>query len=212
MSGGIGVDYTLEDNLAQMPRPYVQFIMDPQEKRDAEGKVSVVDVIMVKVTAQGSKDTLYKPALDWFETLDQNAQNDRIPQNWPSLYREAYEKFKKGEELPVDGYPIKNWPGCTPAQRKTILGMGILTVEDLAKANDQVQTALGMAGGLLVRSAKAWVEQNQGGAAMAGRLRDLEGQNQLLQSSLEEAQKAMKELKAKVDAMAPAPANQPKVS
>ena len=186
-----------------MPRPYVQFSMEAVEVRKTDGSVASEDVVYVRVTAQGSKDVLFKPATDWFETLDNNAKNDRCPASWPRLYREAYEAFKKGEELPVDGYPIKNWPACTAAQRKNILALGVLTVEDLARANTQVREQLGLAGHALIESAKAWVAENNGAGALAGRVRELEAANQTLLESLENLKKSNQELVAKVAALSP---------
>lgn len=163
-----GVDYFA--NPDQQPRPYVRFEMRPKEGKDAEGKATLVDEAWALITPAGSKDTLEKPVEDWLRDVKNHADAGRVPANWPHQYRDAFEAWKKGEELPVHGFPIKRWAPLTPSQREAVLRTNTFTVEDLALANDELVGRIGMGGRVLVDMAKAWIEDRKGAGALAGQL------------------------------------------
>jgi hypothetical protein len=62
----------------------------------------------------------------------------------PHLPFRAYEAWKDGQEIPLNGTDLKNWPGVTPAQLKTCQAATIKTIEDLANANADAVRKLGM--------------------------------------------------------------------
>lgn len=41
----------------------------------------------------------------------------------------AYEAYKRGQDIPLDGTPLAAWAGVTPEQAALLRGMGIKTVE-----------------------------------------------------------------------------------
>lgn len=168
MNADLPPDYQADSS--KMPRPYVTFEMRPQETRDAEGKVTYTDVAWAKVMAPGTRDVLEKKADDWVAGLRQHADGGRIPSTWPDEYANALKSFIKGEELPVHGTPIRTWPPLTPAQRKAVLGANVLTVEDLANANDEMKTRIGMGANNLVQIAQTWVKDAAGPGALAAKL------------------------------------------
>ena len=144
------------------PRPYVRFELRPTEDRgqtSPDGISHMIDVPWAVVSAAGSRDTLEKPATEWIESLDKHAQNDRIPREWPAEYREAFRLWKLGQEMPLHGTPIKSWPPLSPAQRKNIIDAGVLTIEALAGANDEVLARVGMGAQSLRQIAKKWLEE-----------------------------------------------------
>jgi hypothetical protein len=129
------------------PRPYVQFITRPIEDRSVtspDGVTKMKDVHFVLVRAPGAKDTLEKGAEDWLKQLEVYAKDERVPSTWPREYRIAFEEWKKTGELPSHGTPIKTWTPPSPAQRANILNAGVLTVEDLADANDEIRSRIGI--------------------------------------------------------------------
>lgn len=159
----------------QPQRPYVQFEFRPMENRAAklaDGQERFTDVAWAIVRAPGSKDSVEKVAEDWLTQLDAYARDQRIPPQWPSEYRNAFELWKRGEEVPVTGTAIKTWSAPTPAQRKSILAAGVLTVEDLAVANEQILGALGMNAHMLKRMAQSWLEEAKNKGATAAQLAD----------------------------------------
>lgn len=50
----------------------------------------------------------------------------------------AYEAWKKGHEVPVDGTPLAAWPGVTAEQADVLRSFGMRTVEEIAQATDSI--------------------------------------------------------------------------
>lgn len=48
----------------------------------------------------------------------------------------AYAAFKQGMEAPLEGMPLKEWPGCTRGEVEMLAHFRIRTVEELAAIND----------------------------------------------------------------------------
>tara|TARA_R110000824_G_scaffold87622_1_gene215964 strand:- start:6036 stop:6662 length:627 start_codon:yes stop_codon:yes gene_type:complete len=69
----------------------------------------------------------------------------------------AYDAWKEGRDLPVNGIDLKNWPGVTPAQLKMCQGISVRTVENLAECNADTLRKLGMGGVALKDKAAAYL-------------------------------------------------------
>lgn len=54
----------------------------------------------------------------------------------------AYEAWKAGTELPVDGTPLAAWAGVTPEQARFLNAMGLRTVESVRDMGDKEIEAL----------------------------------------------------------------------
>lgn len=176
-----------QNNQREEARPFVQFEMRAQEDRSVvspDGVTHTIDVPWAIVRAPGSRDSLEKPAREWLEQLKQYAHNDRIPRSWPRDYSEAFELWLKGEEPPTFGTAIKSWPPLSPAQRKNLIAQGVLTVEALSKANEEIVARLGMGGRNLVALATTWLAESASKGTLA--------------QSLEAAQVRIKELETLV--------------
>lgn len=141
--------------------PYVTFekraMEDKKASREA-GQTIYKDVNWVLVVPPYSKDCFEHKVEKWFEQVQKNVRNGRTPQMWLDRWKEGYEKWKQGEEIPLNGTSVKNWPAITQAQCKTLLAANILTIEDLAQVNDQGLRRLGMGGLELKNKAKAYVQ------------------------------------------------------
>lgn len=79
--------------------------------------------------------------------------NDRIR----SEYRVEYEAWKRNEDVPVSGHPVRDWPSVSERQRALLAAAGILSVEQLAEISDSIVQNLGMDGHLLRDKARAWL-------------------------------------------------------
>lgn len=149
----------------------------------AEGRYIAQDVDFAIITPIGSKDRIPRQVDDWLKQLEQQAREGRIPQQWVGQYKSAYEAWKRGEEPPLAGTPIKGWALLSPAQQANVIGANILTVEDLAQANDEAQRRIGMGSLELRDKAIAWLKAakdlgpvTQENAAMRVELRTLQEQ------------------------------------
>ena len=74
--------------------------------------------------------------VEWIEVMHPGSQNSvpscRVRQHHIDFYHEAYEAFKRGEEVPLEGFPITEWAPISRAVSETLKGMGVHTVEALA--------------------------------------------------------------------------------
>jgi hypothetical protein len=126
---------------------YVRFERRPIEDRNASlrnGHFTTVDVDYAVITPPGSKDQIPREVKSWFAYLDQQTLEERIPVEWVDKYKLAYEKWKKGEEIPLDGVAIKGWGLLSPAQQVNLIALGIQTVEQLADLNEEMKGRIGL--------------------------------------------------------------------
>lgn len=199
--------------LDRKDRPaYVRFERKAKEDKKASlaaGHYVGKDVDFVYVTPPYSKDILIFEVEAWLKQLNHDMSRGRLPQEWVQNYRKAYEAWKRGEELPPEGTPIKGWGVISPAQQETLIRMQILTVEDLAAVNDEGGKRIGMGWVDLKNKAKAWLAQlkdkgplTQEMAAIKAENRELHTQVNTLQGQVEALLSA-----AKVEREVQPPAN-----
>lgn len=188
--------------------PYVQFEVRGVEDRTtqiAEGRYATKDVIFAVITPAGSRDKFEKVAVDWLSDMAQQVQQERLPVQWLEHYRRLFEAFKTGQELPENGTSIREWPPLSPAQVKMLLDLRIRTVEDLAAANEEAISRLGMGGRNLKQKAIDWLAAASGigkGVEAAAALRV---ENEQLKLTLERVQAELQALERRVIALSGAP-------
>jgi hypothetical protein len=181
----------MQPTMMQERPPYVEFKRSTAERRypvlDEEGKphpqagqLYYVDVDLVKITQIGGKDTVEKVVDDWLENCKVNVQAQRMPREWLMHYELTYEKFKLGQEVPIQGTPIRNWPLLTPAQVENCTSRGIRAVEDLAAANEQTLNALGMGSRALKQQAVDYLAMQKDSAPLVEQLNALRVQVEAL--------------------------------
>lgn len=179
---------------ARDERPaYVRFEKRPLEDRNASIKAGHwvgTDQEFVLITPPGSKDCVERLVADWLPSLDLAVKDGRLTAGLAARYNQAYEFWKKGEEIPLTGTAIKGWPVLSPAQQKTCIdGANIRTVEDLAQANGEALTRLGMGAHEMVQKAQAWLKAATSlgtvvalNAALTTKVMQLEGQIKALEA------------------------------
>lgn len=164
------------------PRPpFVRFERRSLEKRKPveEGGLSYFqDVDFALITPLGDKDTRERIVTDWFAQLEQDMLNDRVPPQWVEAFKAKYEAFKSGQELPPEGTPIKTWPAATPSEVRLCLSLNVLTVEDLAEANETLLGRLGMGSRALKQRAVTYLAEKTGAGAVAEEMAALKVQNE----------------------------------
>lgn len=182
---------------------YVRFEMRAKEDRAAtiaNGHFTTKDVEYALITPPNSRDCVEQEIPVWLNQLDVDVRNGRIPPNWAKSYKAQYEAWKRGEEIPVDGVPIKGWAMLSPSQQQNLLQIGIRTVEDLAAMNDESMRRYGMGALDIKTKAVAWLKTAKSGVAKATQeIAALKAENKSLKESLEEQGKALAELKRRLD-------------
>ena len=149
--------------------PHIRFENVAVEDRDgsiAAGHPVFKEVAHVIITPIGSRDSVTKEVNEWLQQTQQQVSEDRLPASWAQNFRSAYEHWKAGEELPVNGSPIRTWPGASVSEIAACKAVHVLTVEDLAQANDETVRRLGMGGLELKKRALRFLDEAHG----AGRL------------------------------------------
>lgn len=165
---------------------YVKFERVAVENKSASleaGHYVAMDVDMANITPPFSKDIFKIKVKNWFNQLAVDEQNGRIPPEWVKSYKEKYAAWQQGQELPLDGTPIKGWGVISPAQQETLIAMHVLTVEDLALMNDEGVKRVGMGGLDLKSKAKAWLAQLIDKGALTIQMASLESENRILKTN-----------------------------
>lgn len=147
--------------------PYIRFEQRAEEDRNEtirQKKLVLKDVNYVVIHPPGSKDTVEKIASEWLDHCEQQASQSPPlwPMEWVHAHRQKYEDFKNGLEVKPDGFSIRQWPAISKAQAENIVMAGILTVEDMAAANEQTLNRVGMGARAIKDRAKAWLESSKG--------------------------------------------------
>lgn len=183
--------------------PYVVFEFRAVEDREAsikEGVYVAKDVLFALITPRGSKDRVERVASEWLTHVESQAEQGRVPAEWPEMFRRKMEAFLRNEEIPEIGTPIKNWRGVSPAQIQVLLHAGITTVEALAALNEEGLHRLGLGGRGMKNLAVNWVKSQETGIP-AAKLTALETENAALRERAKTLETSVEELTKRLDAL-----------
>jgi hypothetical protein len=178
---------------------YIRFEIVPIEDKAASlatGHYVAKDIEYALITPPYSKDVFKIKVPQWKLNMQQDVSNGRLPEQWMHGYLKAYEMWKKGQEMPLNGTAIKGWGVISPAQQETLIRMSILTVEDLAAVNDEGLRRIGMGAGDLKNKAKGWLSQLQDKGPLTQEIASVRNENAILKgavASLEIQVKALME-------------------
>jgi len=164
------------ENPDQAP-PRLEFEYRPVEDRAktlASGGYATKDVAFVLVHRPGSKDVHEEDAEAWGRKLAERARQGLVPTSWVGDFQRIFEAWKKGGEIPVEGTPIRTWPGLKPSEVKMIIAAGFLTVEQLASANDVEAGSIGLQAIEYRNRARKYIEAATGPGKMVENLKAME--------------------------------------
>ena len=159
--------------------PYVRFEIRSEEDRQASidaGHYVGKDIHYALITPMGSKDCIERKVDEWFDKLKQDVSEGRCPREWLATFKEIYKEWCEGREAPVNGTPVTDWPPLSPTQVKTLLSLHVRTVEDLAVANEEVITRIGMGARALKQRAIDWLSSASSTGKVSGELTALKAQ------------------------------------
>jgi hypothetical protein len=155
----------MQIGIQEAKAPWVQFERRAVEDRNASieaGHYVAKDVDFVMITPYGSKDMIDRVAAEWFEAMAKEVEQQRYPQEWLTAFKNKFAAWKEGKETPLEGTSLLNWPVISPSQLLNCQALHILTVEQLAGANEEVLKRLGMGGRSLVDKAKDYLATAKG--------------------------------------------------
>lgn len=168
-----------------------------------QGRYVAKDIDYAIVTPMGSKDRIPRLVDEWFPYLEVQVRQERFPAEWLRAFKEAYKRWKEDQQMPENGTPISQWPPASPAMVKNMLTWNVRTVEDLAVANEETLSRLGMGARDLKRRAEEWLRSASNVGQSSERISAL--QMQLDQANAANAllREQLSHLAARVDALAP---------
>lgn len=181
---------------------YVRFERRAVEDRSVpsiNGRWPKRDVDYAKVTPPYSRDVFEQVAHEWLAQMAVEVRNSRLPEEWYDRYVQTYEKWKVGQEVPLNGEPIKGWGVISPAQQSNLIALNILTVEDLAAVNDEGCRRIGMGAAELRDKAKAWLSQMADKGPLTQENAMLKGENIALKGENESLKVRVKDLSERLE-------------
>ena len=180
-------------------RPFVQFERVPVENILAsreQGHYVAFDQDRAFITPPGSKDKMIYDVQTWFANLEADVKNQRIPREWVDAYHKQYDYWKQGQEMPLEGVPIRGWGMISPAQQETLIRLHVLTVEALAIANEELIRRIGMGGMGMKNKADAWLKETKGKGKLTMEMAALKKENEVLKASLANLESKIERLNA----------------
>jgi len=163
-----------------------------------EGRYIARDVDMVTVRQIGATDSVVFEVDGWLAQNKIEVSNGRLPKEHADLYATSYERWKSGQEIPLEGTPIKTWPVISPAQVEALVRVGLRTVEDLASLNDEGLRKIGMGAVELRQKAKAWMAAAQDKGKLTQDMTALQRTNEQLHNTVATLTAKMEALQAEM--------------
>ena len=185
--------------------PYVSFTTKVQEDKGKSkklGRYIAKDVDFACVTPIGSRDIQFEELPEWWEKLDQQVRAGRYPANWLAQWKSAYDAWKAGQEIPIDGTPVKGWAMISPAQQEMLIQANVRTVEDLSKATADALKHIGMGAITLKRMATTWITQAKDRGPLTKELSDVQRENDQLKVTVASLEEKMESLKKEMASLA----------
>lgn len=183
--------------------PLIRFERRAIEDRAATieaGHLVEKDQDWVVVQQLGSQNTTEHVATDWLAHMEKESRDrpKQMPSRWVEGFRAAFEAWKKGEDMVVDGTSIKNWVAISKADVGNLLRIGVQSIEDCAAMNEETMKRVGMGARAIKQKAIAWVQARQENG-VAAELDLLRSQVEADKLEKDEMRKQLAELRAMVD-------------
>jgi hypothetical protein len=177
--------------IAQARPPFVEFKQiakhDPKRSEELGYRVTK-NVDMAFIMQPGSRDQVEIEAEAWLNSIKRkmlDAAPDAYPQEWVDGFRKKYEMWKEGNEAPLNGTSVKEWPVLSPAQVQNFIALGLLTIEDVAAMTEEAMGRYGMGGRELREKAREWISRKELTANALKENEELKGLVAELKSRLE---------------------------
>lgn len=155
-------------------------------------------VVMACITPAGSKDVVEKIAEEWLDQIKGKALRGEYPLEWSNFFRAQFDEWKKGNELPREGTPVKTWAMITQEQSRRLIAVGYTTVEDLAQVPDSALGQIGLDGRYLRDLARGWIQEAEDKGVNARRIAEQQVQIDELERANGEMLAQIKTLRAEL--------------
>jgi hypothetical protein len=124
---------------------------------------------------------------------DDDGKRDAFIKHRWSMIAPAYDAWKGGREIPVNGTALAMWPGVSEDQAQVLRQLGVKTVEEVAAMTDSTVAKVPFPNAReLPKQAKMFLD-NTDKADTINRISVLEDQNKVLQEELAAAMDLLKQ-------------------
>lgn len=123
---------------------------------------------------------------------DEGKKIDFLRYRWEQIER-AYNAWKEGHEIPVEGTPLAAWAGLNQAQAEAFRALGIKAVEQIATMPEAVMSRVQLPGVRDIKAQAIAFLESSDRSSTANRLTELEAQNSVLTERLEAAMALLEE-------------------
>lgn len=147
--------FTLEGTTLDNSNLYVEFYTDALEipyRSEKEGRPVFETVEMVRIMVPGDMNNIIEV---------------RVTEEHKQRYAQQYARFKAGEEAPIEGTPLEQWPLVNKAQIKEAQHFNVRTVEQVAELSDSFVAKIGMGWQGLRKQAQNWLKNAKDGAVVS---------------------------------------------
>jgi len=195
-------DVIASSQLTSKDMPHVRYETTPVEdvpRTKADGVMRFKNQDYAVETMPGGKATNIFKIENFFERKAEELKSGRILPEWLTHWQSTYELYKKGQEIPLDGTPIRGWKLITGAQQEELIRLNIMTVEALAHLTDEGMRNVGMGALTLKRKAQAWIAQNESHEAGAIKLNTLQRENDTLKETVAAMEEKLEALAKQVE-------------
>lgn len=134
---------------------YVEFYTDALEipyRSEKEGRPVFETVEMIRIMVPGDMNNIIEV---------------RVTEEHKQRYSQQYARFKAGEEAPIEGTPLEQWPLVNKAQIKEAQHFNVRTVEQVAELSDSFVAKIGMGWQGLRKQAQNWLKNAKDGAVVS---------------------------------------------
>lgn len=197
----VAYEVTATPSVSTKDMPFVTYYTETIEdvlRTNKEGRMCFKDQDFALITQPGGKSNNKERIETFFSKMEAELKSGRVHPDWIRAWRANYELYKKGQEIPLDGTPIRGWKLLPGSVQEELIRLNVLTVENLATLPDEGINAVGMGCREWQRRAQAWLAQNEsreGGAlkmadltrqmeALAGQVKSLTEKNDELERAL----------------------------
>lgn len=195
MFGSIGV-------MSKEVLPHIRFETRTEEDRNLSieaGHIVYKDVDWIIVTPHGARDSNEDRAEAWIEKKGAAARQGTYDIELLKQIRKAYEAYKEGKELPVEGTPLAMLPHLfTPSEIANCKTLNIFSLEVLAQANEETIARLGMGGREMKNRAKKAMEHADNGSGAALQISALQQENSDLKERMHDLENVIRDLQAQM--------------
>ena len=195
MFGSIGV-------MSKEVLPHIRFETRTEEDRNQSieaGRIIYKDVDWIIVTPHGARDSNEDRAVEWIAKKSESVRQGVFDPEMLKQIRKAYEAFKEGKELPVEGTPLAMLPHLfTPAEMANCKALNLFSLEALAQANEETIARLGMGGREMKNRALEAVKHSGDGSGSALKISALQQENSDLKDRMKDLENVIRDLQAQM--------------